>query len=210
MTQTTNHRTPRRPRREILSPGKLVLVGEYAVLEGAPAIVLAIDRGVRCEVHEGDGIETPDGDARFVLDALGAAPAALYRFSVWNPVNLPEKPGFGSSAAACVAACRAADRPLPDAYEIHREVQGSGSGVDVAASIHGGMIRFEGGSVDALEPILPVVIWSGRSAHTGPRVEQFLAWSRRAAFVRASQEWTSRFTVEPVATVREAYRQLVA
>lgn len=46
------------------APGKLVLMGEYAVLEGAPAVVMAVDRhvvaavapaaGRRCELHAPD------------------------------------------------------------------------------------------------------------------------------------------------------------
>ncbi len=34
----------------VYAPGKLVLLGEYAVLEGAPAIVAAVDRRVRVEI----------------------------------------------------------------------------------------------------------------------------------------------------------------
>ena len=34
------------------APGKLVITGEYAVLEGAPALVLAIDREARVELEE--------------------------------------------------------------------------------------------------------------------------------------------------------------
>ena len=53
----------------VVSPGKLVLLGEYAVLDGAPSIVLAIDRGVSCQGWPGGDalhIETPTGDDRFV------------------------------------------------------------------------------------------------------------------------------------------------
>ncbi len=32
------------------APGKLVILGEYAVLTGAPALVLAIDRYCRAEI----------------------------------------------------------------------------------------------------------------------------------------------------------------
>ena len=100
----------------VFAPGKLVIAGEYAVLDGAPAIVLAIDRGVRCDIEPANTltITTPDGDDRFVRPALQDAPAAHYRFSAWNPTDLPEKPGFGGSAAACVAACIAAGRPAQE------------------------------------------------------------------------------------------------
>ena len=95
-------------KRKIQVPGKLVLIGEYAVLDGAPAWVAAVDRGVRCEVEEGEGIDVPEDD-RFVRAALGwdgralagKAPPFLYRFSDWNPPGLPEKAGFGGSMARC-------------------------------------------------------------------------------------------------------------
>ena len=54
----------------ILVPGKIVLAGEYAVLDNAPAIVLAIDHGVGCHILHGRGIQTPTGDTRFVETAL--------------------------------------------------------------------------------------------------------------------------------------------
>ena len=34
------------------APGKLVALGEYAVLDGAPAVVLALDRYAEIEVAE--------------------------------------------------------------------------------------------------------------------------------------------------------------
>ena len=42
---------------EASAPGKLLLVGEYAVLEGAPAIVLAIDRRARARIATCEGAE---------------------------------------------------------------------------------------------------------------------------------------------------------
>jgi phosphomevalonate kinase len=63
------------------APGKIVLCGEYAVLDGAPAIVTAVDRRARASVAEIDGrvsqvkapgytneigrFETGDGDIRW-------------------------------------------------------------------------------------------------------------------------------------------------
>jgi mevalonate kinase len=181
-------------------------------LDGAPAVVLAIDRGVECRVEMGHGIATPDGDSRFVEPAVGRlAEAALFRFKEWNPVALPEggKPGFGGSAAACVAACLAVGRDVEEAFEIHRTVQGSGSGIDVAASIHGGMLRFQDGKTHALRPpVQPTVIWSGQSARTGPRVQQYLEWSGRVGFVDASEDLVSGFTRDPVGSTAALLRLL--
>ncbi|MER3546374.1 MAG: hypothetical protein C4338_01755, partial [Rhodanobacteraceae bacterium] len=56
------------------APGKLVLSGEYAVLEGAPALVLAVDARARVVVEDSDRdfhVAAPDvgvPDARFVFE----------------------------------------------------------------------------------------------------------------------------------------------
>ncbi len=198
------------------APGKLVLAGEYAVVDGAPAVVMAIDRGVRCEVRLGGtqvSIETPGGDDRFVTPALQGAPPGRYRFADHRPVDLPGKPGFGGSAAACVAACIAAGRPAHDAVAIHRRVQGGGSGIDVLASVHGAVHRFHG---DAAEPVavpMPVIVYSGRSARTGPRVQAWRAWSdtaARAAFIAASTRLVEGFEADPIASARESWALLCA
>jgi phosphomevalonate kinase len=187
--------------RSVVAPGKVVLVGEYAVLDGGPAIVMAVDRGVRCDVRDGSGIETPDGDVRFVAPAIGdAAERERFVFSEWNPPDVGEgKPGLGGSAAACVAACIAVDRPATDAYDLHAAVQGGGSGVDVAASVYGGILLFERRKVVALSPLQPVVVYSGTGAATAPRIERYLAWSERPAFVRESRLAVYSFLDDPLA-----------
>jgi phosphomevalonate kinase len=188
----------------IAAPGKLMIAGEYAVLDGAPAIVLAVDRGVRCDIAVSDHlhIETPDGDDRFVRPPLEGH-IGHYRFSAWNPTDLPEKPGFGGSAAATVAACLAAGRPAEDAVEIHRAVQGGGSGADVLASIHGGMIRVHQGQVTALSPIRPVVVWSGESAQTQPRIDHYRSHADRQRFISESTAIVDAFADNPIAMLRE-------
>lgn len=195
-------------------PGKLVLIGEYAVLDGVAAWVAAVDRGVCCEVREGVGIEVPEDD-RFVRVALGwdgvgrwgVAPQALYHFSDWNPPGLPEKAGFGGSAAAVVAARRAAGLPPEDAFAIHRHVQGSGSGIDVFASLRGGIRRFPDGK-ELGRPLYLTSIWSGHSAKTGPRVLRYRTWLGREGFLRESAALVEDFPQDPIGRMREAYRLL--
>lgn len=194
---------------QVVAPGKVMVVGEYAVVDGAPAVVAAVDRGVRCTVTPGDAvrIETP-GDDRFVRPALAGAPPATYRFEDHNPVDLPSKPGLGGSAAAVVCAVLARSPGLSpaelfaEAFRVHRQVQGSGSGTDVAASSWGGVLRFQAGHAARLAPIEPVVVWSGASAKTGPRVERYLAWTGRRAFVERSTEVVEAFSGDPVAALR--------
>lgn len=210
--------------RRFTAPGKVVLLGEYAVLDGAPALVAAVDRGVRCVVEPADalGWSVPHDD-RFVAAALRAAraPAAHYAFSDARPTATTSKVGFGGSAAATVAATLAA-RSLANASTdpatlgaraaaVHHAVQGSGSGVDVAASAWGGVLRFRAGSAIPVDPVDPVVIWSGRSARTGPRVARYLSWdpAARAAFAARSTELVDAFPAGPIDAFRGALRLLI-
>ena len=200
------------------APGKIVLVGEYAVLDGAPAVVAAVDRGVVCQAVAAAerSVHTPDGDDRFVSAALDAvdAPPGEYRFSAWNPTSTASKAGLGGSAAATVAAIVAAralagaphapDVVHPIAHRVHHAVQGSGSGIDVAASVHGGVLRFEGGAVTALDAPLPVAVFAGSSARTGPRVQQYLRLSGRDGFVQASRRAVERFAADPLGAIADA------
>lgn len=77
----------RRPAILAQAPGKLLLLGEYAVLEGAPAIVTAVDRFARARI-------SPADDDRFtvvapVLEIAGQA-FALEEGKVIFPETCPE------------------------------------------------------------------------------------------------------------------------
>jgi phosphomevalonate kinase len=171
------------------APGKLFLSGEYAVLEGAPAVVTAVDRRVRAWISRTTPPRSP------VLEAVADA---VRGFVERQGKSLPEPPpvradssalsrsreklGLGSSAAVAAAACGALfewaelpidahrDQILTVARAAHAEAQGGvGSGADVAASVHGGTIVY---AMDAPpQPISgagveQVFVWSGRSAST--------------------------------------------
>lgn len=200
----------------IEAPGKVVVLGEYAVLDGGPAVVVAVDRGVACDVSPASERTIVAPDDRFVRAALDAvhAPPATYRFSDWNPVDAPVKVGLGGSAAATVAAVLAGrpegaiDERFRTALQVHRAVQGSGSGIDVAASTYGGVLRYQAERVAPLPALWPSVVFSGVSAATGPRVERYLAWGQREAFVAGSQAVVDGFAADPIPAVREAARLL--
>ena len=206
---------------QVLAPGKLFVLGEYAVTDGGPALVAAVDRGVRCTVTLGDALHTP-GDDRFAKAALLAvdAPKRCYSFSDWNPAELSGKGGFGGSAAACVAAAvagsLAAQAPIDQALcelavRVHQQVQGSGSGMDVRASFHGGLRRYQGVAISAPLPEQPfVAVYSGASAKTGPRVQRYKAWSGRQAFVQDSAALVDLFGDEPCRAISQAYTLLRA
>ena len=204
-------------------PGKVVLMGEYAVLDGAPGLVAAVDRGVQVTATAGPvlTIETPGSDDHFVrpaLERIGVRGA--FRFEAWNPVDPRWKVGLGTSAAATVAAVRAgllvsgesADPAAVFAHAkaVHHQVQGSGSGIDVAASTYGGVLRYRDGQPTPARPLeLPwTLVWSGASAKTGPRVARYLAWADRDEFVARSAELVEAFDDNPIEALRDA-RQLL-
>lgn len=206
-------------------PGKLVLVGEYAVLDGGPAAVMAVQQGVLGRYLPGPERrwQVPTDD-RFVRPTLEAedAPPGTYLFTDWNPLPLPGKAGLGGSAAAVVAAIvlahAARGRGLPPAelaaraQAIHQQVQGSGSGVDVAAAALGGLLHFQQGRAEprphARFPTEPVVVYSGTSASTGPRVAHYTASRDRGAFVQRMTEAVHRFWEDPLGGLRAAQRAL--
>jgi phosphomevalonate kinase len=189
-------------------------MGEYAVLDGGPAIVAAVDRGVQCDVSPSPHliVETP-GDDRFARAALTSvdAPTARYHFSDWNSPSTTTKAGLGGSAAATVCGCLAgsphlqADALQKTAHQVHTTVQGSGSGIDVAAAVHGGILRFEDGRIERLAPtVTPVVVYSGTSASTGPRIAQYVQLADRADFVSRSRTLVEAFADDPLLATREA------
>ena len=180
------------------APGKLFLSGEYAVLLGAPAVACSVGRHVQASFLSGDTVEDPEA-ARWRLAAreillrhgLDPAPAALPLEIDSNALYSDGgiKLGFGSSAAVAVAVTglllaaldqdrrsRTVDR-LRIADELHKALQGQGgSGVDVAASLHGGVIAAEGGRVESLhwpEGLYCEVIFTGRDADTADAIGRF-------------------------------------
>jgi phosphomevalonate kinase len=162
------------------APGKVVVSGAYAVLEGAPAIVAAVDRYVVADASRVSDAPTPE-----VRAALGAGPAPAFDAEALREGET--KLGLGSSAAIVVASLAAlelarsgpltdeelARRVLAPALLAHRTAQGGGSGIDVAASAHGGVLvaRTSGDTVQTHRVRFPdalcIQIWaSGQPAST--------------------------------------------
>jgi phosphomevalonate kinase len=153
------------------APGKLILTGEYAVLDGAPALVIAVDRRAIARIRAG----APRGSSPFLLAVAhelatrrGATdPAALAAFEIAVDSSAFYdgliKLGLGSSAAVAVSATALAigatsavgidlGEVLTIASAAHASAQAArgarGSGADIAAAVHGGTIVFTAGRVD--------------------------------------------------------------
>jgi phosphomevalonate kinase len=147
------------------APGKVVLSGAYAVLEGAPAIVSAVDRYVVCDSAQPAEYLTPE-----VAAALPNGPAPAFDASALREGG--QKLGLGSSAAIVVASLAAvfgADQPDDEslrrsieatALRAHRQAQGGGSGIDVVASTRGGTLVATRWAPDVLE-VAPVELPRG-------------------------------------------------
>jgi phosphomevalonate kinase len=145
------------------APGKLVLSGAYAVLEGAPAIVAAVDRFVIADASRPAELVTDEVRAAVEAGALERAPwfdASALREPCADGSS--RKLGLGSSAAILAASLAAAlgdrladeatlrETIFPIALAAHRRAQGGGSGVDVAASVFGGVLSAHLGPDGAL------------------------------------------------------------
>lgn len=171
----------------ISTPGKLMLLGEHAVVYGYPCIVTTVDKYLTVKVRkiseEQDVILTPGvSDDKFVREAV-----VVFRnkFSIKQPIHLETKSelgnyGLGSSAAVTVAILKTLaklfnvsldKRELFNlSYEVVKKVQRLGSGFDLAVCIWGGTIYFDGKSkkVEKLtDEKLPIVVsFSGSKANT--------------------------------------------
>jgi phosphomevalonate kinase len=234
------------------APGKLVLCGEYAVLDGAPAISAAVGRRAVATIRTADAdvvvsrgfrdgrhrfaardgrVEWCSGDAALPLfEACWAAlPAA------GEPVDVSldttafhagdRKLGLGSSAAltvalvAALAAWQGSDADVGRAAAFaHREFQGgAGSGVDVATSVAGGLIRFTTGG--AREPLAwptgleAAILWSGISASTREklaRLERAGSLPSRPALAEAANAAAAAWADGEAGAVIAATRGFVA
>ncbi len=181
------------------APGKIVLAGEYAVLWDAPAICMAVNRRAVARVAaNADGechVSTPGfgGEDRFaVVDAVtgGQRPGGKIELDTTAFAENGRKIGVGSSAAVTVAlaaALRNTTAVYEEALAAHARLQGGkGSGIDVAAAVHGGLIEYTRVNHEARKLSWPVglsyrVIWTGVSASTAARIERLANQAKKAS-----------------------------
>jgi mevalonate kinase len=143
--------------------GKVILLGEHAVVHGVPAIAVGIDRGARATAEPTSGpsvlrvttwgIEVTseeETDLGKALCALVAASGGKHH-RIDATADLPAGAGLGCSAALGVAIARAIDPRAPDdaitertmAWE--RVFHGNPSGIDAAVATSGDAILFRKG-----------------------------------------------------------------
>lgn len=165
----------------ISAPGKLMLLGDYAVLEGGIAVVAAVNRRAT-GVVEPEGVTSMSPVVRAVLkraEAAGhVAPTGVNIDTSAFHDAAGTKLGLGSSAVvavitAALATGKGDDEALRIAIEGHRDAAGGrGSGVDVAACFSGGVIAAlrQPGPIDPLPTRIRglelSVLYTGSAAST--------------------------------------------
>ena len=205
------------------APGKAVLSGEYAVLQGAPAICMAVNNRAIVTItrveqpwHSVSAPGYSSGEGRFVSDS--AAPEWLQGEDdyplvdvAWRAVGPDSdgglaieldtraffddksgaKLGLGSSAAltvALTAALMQSTAVCDEALHIHRKFQaGAGSGVDVAASARGGLLKYRMQGAQTMPLRWPTgldyrLVWTGLPASTADKLQQFQSASRKRSY----------------------------
>jgi mevalonate kinase len=157
-----------------LACGKVILLGEHAVVYGVPAIAVGIDRGVRARATPIAGASggTPstlavtgwnvsvrdDEDGhdlarafRALIRAVREGVPSLGAHAVEVEADLPPGGGLGCSAAMGVAIARALDPRASEetlqarAMAWERVFHGNPSGIDSAVSARGGCVLFRKG-----------------------------------------------------------------
>jgi mevalonate kinase len=163
--------------------GKVILLGEHAVVYGRPAVASGLALGLDAEAVRGagprlagDGTAPDPRGARLVEEACRAVGLAPAEWTVRVRSAIPAGQGLGSSAALCVAVLRAlavaAGRSLARADELRlgRTLEsvfhGTPSGIDPTAAALGTTFRFVRGDPPVVTPIalgapVPLVIAFG-------------------------------------------------
>lgn len=238
------------------APGKVVLCGEYAVLDGAPALSMAVDRRARAELRVSDGqssmitakgytanaghftnrvagVDWQAGQQSFAIvdavwKALKVADSRQYNIdldsSEFVAADGQTKVGIGSSAAVTVAFC-AALRPTVDhedlmrlAQRAHAELQeGAGSGVDIASSLHGGLIEYRIADYSATPVRWPDdlywrLIWSGSSSSTREKLSKLdaaVVMPSRVRLADASESMAKAWHSVNVDRILSEYRHYI-
>ncbi|MDJ0764651.1 MAG: mevalonate kinase [Myxococcota bacterium] len=180
--------------------GKVILLGEHAVVHGCRAVAMALPRGVTVTATPNDGpmslsvpawnmtVTPGDGSAASaaltaLITELGLAPAGI-RFRA--EVDLPPRAGLGSSAALAAAMARAAvglkqlQKSKDDLFSAvqasERIFHGNPSGLDATMALDGGIGVFsrQRGATFLKVGTPPVIVaHSGEPGETRAMVTRF-------------------------------------
>ena len=195
-------------------PGKIILMGEHAVLEGAPALALPFPGLLHARWSPAD-----KGGIRLIPpindDRMESAIASLEPVSIHVEWESPLPPGSGlghSAAFSCLLATASTTGHPPDSREIHRRTHelechfhGQPSGIDAAVICRGAPVLLQKPKVQVFWPfcrtILDSCLWevdfsfpwmlavgfSGKSADTREMIRRVQS-HKPDGFVRRSAD----------------------
>ena len=155
----------------VSAPGKLMLLGEHAVLHGHPCLVCAVNQRMFVTLKKrSDSTININSDLgqfstslknmeihpsfKFVLRAIEQEKDFLSSgFDLTITSDFSHNVGLGSSAAITAAMTAALfsltqqkldkNRLFDKAFHTIRTIQGTGSGADLAASVYGGLLLYQ-------------------------------------------------------------------
>lgn len=180
----------------VSAPGKLMLMGEHAVVYGEPCLVTAVNQRLSVTIDASDNgqitIDAPQvKETKFVDRAIVKFFAEKGSFLKNRGIALAIhsdfdcRVGFGSSSAVSVATLKAlslyynltlTDREIFNlAYQVTLDIQGIGSGFDIAAATYGGTLFFTkgGATIAPLRVSVPLVVgYTGIKADTPTLIRQ--------------------------------------
>lgn len=184
------------------APANLMLMGEHSVVYGHPAIACAINQWltIHWEIRHDDRIEIKSNLAHHLTDVqtledhaqLKWVMASLKHYQPWLKTGLTltiesdfsANWGLGSSAAVLTAMLGGLNQLTQQnsshielfniGLSIIHQIQGKGSGTDLAASLSGGMILFDPKvpRIEKLDILLPIsLLYSGYKTPTAEVLE---------------------------------------
>lgn len=182
--------------------GKVILLGEHAVVYGVPAIAAGISAGAAATAVRASEASVAIGAHRARAgdgSELGSALAALFSsldaapHAVSVELELPAGSGLGASAALGVAIAKSVleasgaavteARVLAAAGAWENVFHGRASGIDAAAAFHGGCLWYtKPGGAERLSPAVPLslaVAVAGPPASTRAMVESVARLQQR-------------------------------
>ena len=192
------------------APGKIIISGEHFVVHGSNALAAAIDKTVKVysETSDKNSILSRVDNQVFNIRIKPINPVSVVRNKILEYLNrkerikitiesnIPRGSGLGSSSAISVATAASIASLFGEkldkktlyniAFEGEKIIHGNPSGIDVAASVYGGLILFNKNTVptniNLLNKLQIIVSISGKTRQTSRMINHFTSTSNKLPY----------------------------